>query len=99
MIAQEGNGSDTNKEQEMRGETDWSNTLAPPDLRRIRLRVSRGVEAVEKVNLARIRQVQRRCDLSRCSVQDDHILGSGQEAPQNYPLIVVRGFFCKLLMF
>ncbi len=48
------------------------------------------VEAVEKVNLARIRRVGRKCNLSGCSVCDGLMLGRGQETPENHPLNVVR---------
>jgi hypothetical protein len=59
--------------------------------------VSRSVEAVEKVNLARLRGVGRKCDLSGCSECDDLMLGKGQGTPKNYPLVVVRGFFYRLV--
>ncbi len=55
------------------------------------------VEAVEKVNLARIRRVGRKCNPSRCPVYDGLMLGRGQETPENHPLIVVRGFFSSLV--
>jgi hypothetical protein len=32
-----------------------------------------------------------------CAACDDLMLGRGQEAPENHPLIVVRGFFCRLV--
>jgi len=35
------------------------------------------LEAVEKVNLDRIRRVGRKCDLSGCSVHGDFTLGRG----------------------
>ena len=59
--------------------------------------LSLSVEAVEKVNLARIRRVGRKCNLSGCSVYDDLMLGRGQETPENHPLNVVRGFFYRLV--
>jgi len=55
------------------------------------------VEPVEKVNLARIRRVGRKWNLSGCSVYDDLMLG-GQETPENHPLNVVRGFFYRRVM-
>jgi hypothetical protein len=55
------------------------------------------VEPVEKVNLARIRRVGRKCNLSGCSVCDDLMLGMGEEDPENHPLIVLRGFFYRLV--
>jgi len=45
----------------------------------------RHVEAVEKVNLARIRRVGRKCNLSGCSVYDDLMLGRGQRPPKITP--------------
>jgi len=59
--------------------------------------LKRGVEAVEKVNLVRIRRVGRKCDLSGCSVYDDLMLGRGQETLVNHPVIVLRGFFYGLV--
>ena len=56
------------------------------------------VEAVEKVNLARNLRVGRKCNLSGCSVYDDLMMGRGQETPENHPLIVVRGFFYRLVI-
>ena len=62
-----------------------------------RPRLMANVEPVEKVNLARIRRVGRKCNLSGCSVYDDLMLGRGQEAPENHPLNVMRGFFYRLV--
>jgi uncharacterized protein (DUF1499 family) len=55
------------------------------------------VEAVEKVNFDRILSVGRKSDLSECAVYDYRMLGRGQETPENYPLIAVRGFFYSLV--
>jgi len=55
------------------------------------------VEAVEKVNLAQIWRVGRKCNLSGCSIYDDLMLGRGQETSENHPLIAVRGFFYRLV--
>jgi hypothetical protein len=60
--------------------------------------VTFNVEAVEKVNLARNRWVERKYDFSGCSVYEDLILGRGQETPENYPLVVVRGGFYRLVI-
>jgi hypothetical protein len=43
--------------------------------------------------------VGRKSDLSECSVYDDLMMGRGQEAPENHPLIVVRGFFYRLVRY
>jgi hypothetical protein len=59
--------------------------------------VKPGVEPVEKVTFDRIRSVGRKSDLSECSVYDDLMIGRGQETPENQPLIVVRGFFYRLV--
>jgi len=56
-----------------------------------------GVEVVGKVNLARIRRIGRECNLSGYSLCYDLMLGRGQETRENYPLIVVRGFFYSLV--
>ena len=50
-----------------------------------RLPVSFGVEAVEKLNLDRIRRAGRKCDLLGYSVGDDLTLGKGQETPKTIP--------------
>jgi len=55
------------------------------------------VKGVEKVNLTQIRRTGRRCNLSECSVNDDLMVGRGQETLENHPLIVVRGFFYRLV--
>jgi hypothetical protein len=60
------------------------------------LPVSFGVEAVEKVNLARNRRVGKKHDLSRCSKCDNLILGWSQETPESHPLIVMLDFFYRL---
>jgi len=52
---------------------------------RISRPVSHYVEAVEKVNLARIRRVGRKCNLSGCSVYDDLMLGGGKRPPKIIP--------------
>jgi hypothetical protein len=57
------------------------------------------VEAVEKVNLVRIRRAGRKCNFSGCSVCNNLILVRGQETPENHPFIVLRGFFCRLVSF
>jgi hypothetical protein len=62
-------------------------------------RLTSGVEAVEKVNIAGIRRVGKKCNLSGCSVYNDLMLGKGQVTPENHPLIAVRGFFYRLVRF
>jgi hypothetical protein len=42
--------------------------------------------------------VGRKSDLSECSIYDDLMMGRGQETSENHPLIVVRGFFYRLVM-
>jgi len=32
------------------------------------------------------------------SAYEEYMLGRGQETPENHPLIVVRGFFYRLVM-
>jgi hypothetical protein len=52
---------------------------------------------VGKVNPVRIWRPGRKCDLLGCSVYDDLILWKGQETPKNHPLVVLRGFFYRLV--
>ncbi len=68
-----------------------------PDRPKSGLPVSFDVETVEEVNLTRIRRVGRKYNLSGRSVYDDLILGRDQETPENHPVIVLRGFFCRLI--
>jgi len=60
-------------------------------------RLTSSVEPVEKVNLERVRRVGTKCKFSGCSVYDDLMLGMGQGTPENHSLIVVRGFFYRLV--
>jgi hypothetical protein len=58
------------------------------------------VKFVEKINLARIRKVQGKCNLLGCSAYDDLILGKGQtESKKSFPLVIARGFFYRLVAF
>jgi hypothetical protein len=55
---------------------------------------------VEEVNAKKISLGTFRMNvpyLSGCSVYDDLMPGRGQETPENHPLIVVRGFFYRLV--
>jgi hypothetical protein len=55
------------------------------------------VEAAEKVNLARVGRVGRKCDISGCSVYNDFILAGGQEIREKHVLMALRGFFYRLV--
>jgi hypothetical protein len=60
-------------------------------------RLISNVEAVEKVNPARDREVGRKYDLSEYPVCDDLMLG-GPRDPENHPLILLRVSCFRLVL-
>jgi len=59
--------------------------------------VSRSVEAVEKVPKQILGRDAEKSDLIECATINDLRPGKGQVTPENHPLIVVRGFFYRLV--
>jgi hypothetical protein len=59
--------------------------------------VSLNVEAVEKVPKQILGRDAEKSDLLECATINDLMLGKGQVTPENHPLIVVRGFFYRLV--
>jgi len=55
------------------------------------------VEAVEKVPKQILGRDAEKSDLIECATINDLMPGKGQETPENHPLIVVRGFFYRLV--
>jgi hypothetical protein len=55
------------------------------------------VEAVEKVPKQIFGRDAEKSELLKCTTINDLMLGRGQETPENHPLIVVRGFFYRLV--
>jgi len=56
------------------------------------------VEPVEKVLKQIFGRDGEKNDLADCATINDLMPGSGQDTPENYPLIAVRGFFDSLVM-
>ena len=59
--------------------------------------MSLSVEPVEKVTKQILGQDAEKNDLIECDTISDLMLGRGQETPENHPLIVLRGFFYRLV--
>jgi hypothetical protein len=55
------------------------------------------VEAVEKGPKQIPGRDAGKNDLTECTTINDLMLGKGQVTPENHPLIVVRGFFYRLV--
>lgn len=53
--------------------------------------------AVEKVPKQILGRDAKKSDLIEYATINDLILGKGQVTPENHPLIVVRGFFYRLI--
>jgi hypothetical protein len=52
---------------------------------------------VEKVPKQIFRRDAEKNDLTECATINDLMSGKGQETPEKYPLIAVRGFFDSLV--
>jgi hypothetical protein len=59
--------------------------------------VSLGVEAVEKVPKQILGQDAEKSELIECATINNLMPGKGQVTPENHPLILVRGFFYRLV--
>jgi hypothetical protein len=55
------------------------------------------VEAVEKVPEHILGRNAEKSDLIDCITINDLMFGKGEVTPENHPLIVLRGFFCRLV--
>ncbi len=55
------------------------------------------VEAVEKVPKQILGRDAEKSDLIECATINDLMPGMGQVTPENHPLILVRGFFYRLV--
>jgi len=56
-----------------------------------------GFEAVEKVSKQIPGRDAEKSDLIECATINDLMLGKGQVTPENHPLILLRGFFYRLV--
>jgi hypothetical protein len=56
------------------------------------------VEAVEKVSKQILGRDVEKSDLIECAMINDLMGRKSQVTPENHPLIVVRGFFYRLVM-
>jgi hypothetical protein len=59
--------------------------------------VSGCVEAVEKVPKQILGRDAEKSDLIECATINDLIPGKGSSDPEKHPIIVVRGFFYRLV--
>ena len=59
--------------------------------------MSTDVEAVEKVPKQILGRDAEKSDLIECATINNLMPGKGQVTPENHPLILVRGFFYRLV--